>query len=405
MARKSQNYAVPRPARYEFDRNRLLDRIEANESSLVLVSAPAGYGKSILLAQYARKKRLAAWVTLSQEATDVHDLALNLVKSMQLKYNLQASRFYTSLRQGRGADKLASSLSQDIDASGNRFTLVIDGIEKLSYDASGWLSGFIDHLDLEHRVILAGRVDNIFVAEASRGRRVLRLSADDLAFDLEETRTLFELAEKGLPAEQLWKQLEGWPVALKMVASGVRADATDLVTESLTRLPVSLKEVLPDLSVLSTWGEEEASALGLELPDGCLDTLSSSGLPLVMLTPTSCRPHDLLRGALLEQLKRDPTRYALRQRHAATFFLKQGRRSARSVRRSRPGISSTRPSGYGERCFSGRCAGSGQRCATTFRYFPANATSRPANLPRSQPLADGCPHRGRDDPPGYRGRR
>lgn len=324
MPGTNRNYAVPKPARYEFDRKRLLGQIGASETSLVLVIAPAGYGKSILLAQYARKQRLAAWVTLTQEATDVHDLALSLVRSGQLKYDLEASRFYASLREGRGAYKLAASLSEDVNASGKRFTFVIDGLEKLSSDASNWLSTFVDYLDLKHRVVLAGRRDNGFMLEAGRGRNVVRLSTDELAFDLEETRILLSLAEAALPAEQVWQQVEGWPVALKMIASGASADATDLITAPLTTLPPSLQEVLPDLSVLFTWSEEDASALGLDLPDGWLDTLSSSGLPLVLLDQTSCRPHDLLRGALLEQLKCDPARYTQRQRDAATLYLEQG---------------------------------------------------------------------------------
>ena len=324
MARSNRNYAVPKPAQYEFDRKRLLDRIEASEPSLVLVIAPAGYGKSILLAQYAREQRLAAWVTISQEATDVHDLALSLVRSAQLKYDLAASRFYASLREGKGADRLASSLSKDVDVSGKRLTFVIDGLEKLSNDASNWLSTFVDYLDLKHRVVLAGRHDNDFMLEASRGRSIVRLSADELTFSLEETRILFGLAEKALPVEQLWQQIAGWPVALKMIASGGSADATNLITGPLTTLPLSLQKVLSDLSVLFTWSEEDASALGLELPEGWLDALSSSGLPLVLLDQAACRPHDLLRSALLEHLKGDPARYTQRQHDAAALYLNQG---------------------------------------------------------------------------------
>ena len=324
MPRTNRNYAVPQPVRYEFDRERLLDQIEASGPSLVFIVAPAGYGKSVLLAQHARKQRLAAWVTLSQEATDVHDLALSLVRSAQLKYDLEASRFYASLREGKGADRLASSLSEDVGASGKRFTFIIDGLERLSNDASNWLATFVDRLDLEHRIVLASRLDNGFALEFGRGRDVVRLSADELAFDLEETRILLGLAGKALPAEQLWRQVGGWPVALRVLAAGGGDDATDLITRPLTTLPSSLHEVLLDLSVLFTWNEEDASALGLELPGGWLDTLSSSGLPLVVLDQASCRPHDLLRGALLEQLKRDPARYALRQRDAATLYLEQG---------------------------------------------------------------------------------
>lgn len=324
MAKTNRNYAVPKPAHYEFDRKRLLDRIESSKSSLVLVIAPAGYGKSILLGQYSRKQLLVAWVTLSQEATDVHDLALSLVRSAQLKYDFEAARFYTSLRDGRGADKLASSLAEDIEASKKQFSFVIDGLEKLSEDAANWLSNFVDLLSPKHRVVLAGRLDQGFVSTAGHARNVDRLSADDLAFDFEETRILFKLVGKTIPAESIWQQIAGWPIALKIVALGGSADATDLVTKPLVALPFSLQEVLPDLSVLFTWGEEEASTLGIELPEGWLATLTSSGLPLVLLDETSCRPHDILRSTLLEQLKRDPARYARCQRDAATLYLEQG---------------------------------------------------------------------------------
>ena len=324
MAKRSRNYAVPKPAHYEFSRMRLLDRLEASEASLVLVIAPAGYGKSILLAQYARKQLLAAWLTLSQEATDIHDLALSLARTAQLKYNFEATRFYTSLRQGKGADRLATSLAEDIKASGKRFTFVIDGLEKLSKDASNWLSDFIDCLDRKHRTILASRFSQNFTLEPSQDGDVDYLLADELAFDLAETQILFSLAGQTLPADHLLQRINGWPVALKLVALGGSADTTDLVTKPLTRLPSALQEVLPDLSVLFTWSEEDASTLGIELPEGWLDTLSVSGLPLVLLDETSCRPHDLLRSALLAQLKRDPHRYSLCQRDAATLYLEQG---------------------------------------------------------------------------------
>jgi len=324
MGRPKRNYAVPEPGRYEFNRVRLLDRIAVAGPSLVLVSAPAGYGKSTLLAQYARQQRQAAWVTLSQDATDVRDLALSLARSAQLKYGLKAHRFYTALREGRGADKLASSLAEDVNATGSRFTFIADGIERLSGDASDWLSVFIDHLEPLHRIALAGRLDNGIRPDPNRGREVLRLSADELAFDLEETRILFDLVECPLPVEQVWQQVAGWPLALKMIASGASVGAIDLVVERLETLPHPLQETLPDLSVLSTWSDEDASKLGLKLPEGWLETLGASGLPLVFLDGVTCRPHDLLRSALLELLKRDPARYALRQRAAAALYAEHG---------------------------------------------------------------------------------
>ena len=53
------------------ERPRLLDRLEQNAAPLVLLCAPGGYGKSVLLAQWAgRDPRLFASITLGASHND-----------------------------------------------------------------------------------------------------------------------------------------------------------------------------------------------------------------------------------------------------------------------------------------------------------------------------------------------
>src|ERR671928_1889482 len=58
---------VPRRRRGLVARPRLADRLNhGTESKLTLVSAPAGFGKTTLLAEWLADKRSAAWLSLDQ---------------------------------------------------------------------------------------------------------------------------------------------------------------------------------------------------------------------------------------------------------------------------------------------------------------------------------------------------
>jgi LuxR family maltose regulon positive regulatory protein len=64
---------IPPPPQRVVRRARLIDTIEQGipQYKLILLSAPAGYGKSTLLIQWARSSRFpVAWVSVSAEDND-----------------------------------------------------------------------------------------------------------------------------------------------------------------------------------------------------------------------------------------------------------------------------------------------------------------------------------------------
>ncbi|CAN5603715.1 hypothetical protein BH23CHL5_BH23CHL5_22660 [soil metagenome] len=73
------------PLRHDLvERPRLLELLESgvSEAKLTLVSAPAGYGKTTLLAQWANKtSRPIGWITLTSDCNDPERLFRYLIAS------------------------------------------------------------------------------------------------------------------------------------------------------------------------------------------------------------------------------------------------------------------------------------------------------------------------------------
>ena len=93
MKRASALLTVPKAAPGEMLRQRLTNKIEADRRRIVFVHAAAGYGKTTILAQLARKSKHAVWLSLTGEA-DVLSFADTLCEAVRRvfpQYNFQPS--------------------------------------------------------------------------------------------------------------------------------------------------------------------------------------------------------------------------------------------------------------------------------------------------------------------------
>ena len=132
--------------------------------------------------------------------------------------------------------------------------------------------------------------------------------------------TLLTLAQRSLDAPEVWRQTRGWPFAAQLIARGVEPDAPNLLAALFAPLPEGLKAALVDLAVLDIWQEDDVARLGTTLPQGWLDLLKESGLPLRAAEADTCQPHELVRHLLLDLLQKDPERYQAKQRVASTLY-------------------------------------------------------------------------------------
>jgi LuxR family maltose regulon positive regulatory protein len=192
------------------ERAELVGRLREAAARLVLVSAPAGYGKTTLLAQWAgAEDGPAAWLTLGAPHRDQRRLVADIAAALG------------SLAPGRGGP--AATVREALAAAPRPFLLVLDDADTLaSPEALAAVSALVADLPPGCRLALGCRTD----PDLLLGRRLLeggllRVGPSDLAFCPREAEALLagagvELTPEAL--EALLVRTEGWPAGLRLAA-------------------------------------------------------------------------------------------------------------------------------------------------------------------------------------------
>ncbi len=109
MAMLSTKLRIPTPRRQLVPRPRLTEQLRSDAAApprLVLVSAPAGFGKTTLLSEWLTDKEQVAWLSLDETDNDLRRFLTQLVASLQAAApTREAMRWRCSRRPGRSRPK------------------------------------------------------------------------------------------------------------------------------------------------------------------------------------------------------------------------------------------------------------------------------------------------------------
>src|SRR5829696_289991 len=213
-------------------RARLVDALEHGvpDHKLVLISAPAGYGKTTLLAQWAHTSSLrVAWLSLGEEDNDPERFFRYLLAAWET--------VHPGIRESP-LGLLLGALEPDRDAVLSAFinvsndlpdhtVFVLDDVHLIDdtaiHDA---LTFLLDHLPPTLHFVLAGRDEPLPLARYRARDELLELRTEDLQFRVEETSVfLNHLLGLGLAADAivaLHSQLEGWVAGLQLASLTMR---------------------------------------------------------------------------------------------------------------------------------------------------------------------------------------
>ena len=233
-----------RPA--EVSRTDLIERFEAQrDRKVVLVTAPAGYGKSIFAAQWCASdpERSAGWVAL----TEAHDDPVVLMSDVD-------------------------QIRRALDATGPS-VLVLDDVHRVTNEGSvALLDRLLDALPERSQAVLVSRDEpSIGVARRRANGELMEVGARDLAMDLSLTERFLAAAQVAIDADAaaaLQRTTEGWPAGIGLAAlahastgtanghapgpgGGHRHISDYLVDEVLLRQDAPMREFLLQSSVLS----------------------------------------------------------------------------------------------------------------------------------------------------------
>ena len=268
---------IPPQPHHVLPRARLVDAIERAipHYRLILISTPAGYGKTILLAQWANASRFpVVWLSISEEDDDNTRFFRYLLTGWEeIQPGVMESPLGLLLRSNSPDSQaiLSAFVNVATDVS-DHIVFVLDDyhlIEDPSIHQA--LTYLLDHLPPNVHFVVAGRTEPPLPLARYRARRELQeLRAKDLQFLQDETAGfLNETMSLDLAHDEvvsLQAQLEGWIAGLqlasltlrnrheatnKLVVSGRHRFIADYLSEDvLAHLPDDIQRFLLQTSIL-----------------------------------------------------------------------------------------------------------------------------------------------------------
>ena len=342
---------IPRRASGVIQRTRLIDYLHENLGrKLMLVTAPAGYGKTTLLVDFANDVNLpVCWYTLDESDRDPTTFLTYLTAAFRQIYPQFGERTQPLIEHGvPSAHAAAAALVADmVEAIPDYFVLVLDDWHLVSDEVPiiELIDQLLRYLPEHAHMIVAGRtlLRGPLVRLAAKGA-VAGLGASDLRFTAEEVREVlaakYQLHITPEQAVQLAEESEGWITAIVLTSQSmwqnflaglVRArDSAGTVFEYLAgevfdHLPPALREFLCDSAILRQFTvvvcdevrqRQDAHAWieQVELRNLFLTRVEAEDV-------TWFRYHHLFRDFLMARFKRDAfQRYMVLQLRAGEWF-------------------------------------------------------------------------------------
>ena len=222
MATKLQ---VPRLPDGVVARPRLLARLGAmGDLPLVAVLAPAGFGKSTLLAQVAAATaRPIAWYTADHRDHDPATLILGLAAALERVGTLSPNVSAAVTLPGPSIWTSAMPRLADAVRGAGPILIVIDEVDQITgREAVEVIVSLTGHLSAGAQILVAGRTaGDLPLARLIVARTAGMIEQDDLAFLPDEAVGLLASAGASLPpheVDELVERTEGWAAAMYLAA-------------------------------------------------------------------------------------------------------------------------------------------------------------------------------------------
>jgi LuxR family maltose regulon positive regulatory protein len=196
-------------------------------SRLTLVAAPAGFGKTTLVAAcLARYDQRAAWLSLDPEDNQPNRFLNYLLASLQKADRAighDAAGWLTAVPPAAHA-AILTSLVNDLDTTAGELALVLDDYQFIDHqDVHQAVSFLLQHAPQTFHLVIISRADPPLPLARLRARgQLVELRAADLRFTQQEAeRFLIDVMKLQLDAEEvtaLAGRTEGWIASLQMAA-------------------------------------------------------------------------------------------------------------------------------------------------------------------------------------------
>lgn len=223
---------IPRVRSGFLHRPRLIRRLdEAVHANLMVVCTPAGFGKTTLLAGWARSARVpVAWVSLDEADNDPARFWRYVAAALGRARGHGGVERHAALEAlaGASSEGMAAAVARALEQFATDLVLVLDDYHLIrTPDVHQGMRFLLDHQPPGLHVVVASRTDPPLPLARLRGRgHMSELRAKDLRFTRDEATALlgqtWQLQISAEAVGALVERTEGWAVGLQLAALSLR---------------------------------------------------------------------------------------------------------------------------------------------------------------------------------------
>jgi LuxR family maltose regulon positive regulatory protein len=209
-------------------RSGLFEKLNSGLSrKLILVSAPAGYGKTTLLSDWIIQNKIpAAWLSLDNGDNDPAvflSYVISGIQSIHKEFGQSALRLLNS-PNSPSVESIAGLLINEIIDIDQNFLLVLDDFHLINSDeVSKLVTYLLDHIPGNIHIVILTRSDPALSVSRLRSQhQLVELRSSDLSFSVNDISILFNKRLKlGLSVDDVYSlesKTEGWVAGLQLTA-------------------------------------------------------------------------------------------------------------------------------------------------------------------------------------------
>lgn len=224
---------LPPPRSNLVSRPRLIERLDGGlHHKLVLISAPAGFGKSTLLSSWVAQieTSLVAWLSLDEGDNDLTRFLTYFIAALQtIERNIgQGALGFLQSPGPINVEIVLTTLLNELAELPVDLVVILDDYQVIeSQPIDKAIIFLLDHLPAKMRLIIASRIDpSLPLSRLRASGQMIELRADDLRFTLDEVTEFLNLI-MGLNLSTpditaLETRTEGWIAGLQLAALSMK---------------------------------------------------------------------------------------------------------------------------------------------------------------------------------------
>ncbi len=257
-------------------RKHILEKIAIDRSGLTLISAPSGFGKSTLVAEYLSLcKHPVIWYTASERdgTAEFHAHLIQAIRNVVPKF----ANWFTGAEDLASPETLAK-IFQELGTKENHYLMVFDNNRTFSSSDEEVSNKVLDLLPMNvHAIAIRRATPATDYSNFITYPNYQFFGVNDLKLTSEEVDKL--AAMHGIPTDdsasrKVLESAQGWPAAVNLIASnlsrGIKSKSIEeigsysaeplnlIVAELLRSLPAEDRIILEDLAIFEEFSIEAA---------------------------------------------------------------------------------------------------------------------------------------------------